>query len=177
MVGGMRIVFQPMPPDPAGDVVGTLDGAPLVYVGRVPTVADVRYTHEEIGEAYLDALEVLAAKVLGGDWSRPLATVTGLNQRTTARDRIAKSGLPTWVIFMLIEAASHEHPRALGDLLCAVARLRGLTDLRYGMGAAAAHARQSHAALDVALRLHEWGHARRLAHAVHTGSKDPGTDP
>lgn len=117
----MRIELKPMPAPAEGVAVGTLDGRPLVYVGRTAHVDGQPLPHGDIAEALADAVDRAASEVLGGEWSKPLALVTGLNPRTVNRDRIRQWGLPVWVLTMLGQAAAHELPRALGHAMQAAA--------------------------------------------------------
>lgn len=117
----MKVRLIPMPEMPDGTYVGTLDGAPLVYVGRTAHVDRRPLQHGEIAEALFDAIDYAAAKVLGGEWSKPLSLITGLNARTCNRDRIRQWGLPPWVLVLLGRAAAHQHARALGHILQGVA--------------------------------------------------------
>jgi len=120
----VKIVLKPMPDRPDGLVVGTLDGAPLVFQGRKPFVGDRVFEHQEIQQALLDAVDEAASALFGSEWPRPLSIVTGLNARSCAKDRVWKYGLPGWVLILLGKAASHDSPRALGDILIGVARIR-----------------------------------------------------
>lgn len=129
----MRIELKPMPPQVKGVAVGTLDGRPLVYVGRAAHVDGQPLPHSEIAEALAEAIDRVASELLGGEWSKPLALVTGLNPRTVNRDRIRQWGLPVWVLTMLGQAAEHELPRALGHALQAAAII-GMQGDRYRAG-------------------------------------------
>jgi hypothetical protein len=120
----MKIDLKPMPESREGLVVGTLDGAPLVFQGRKPVAADRVYEHSEIQQALLDAVDEAAGALFGSEWPRPLSIVTGLNARSCAKDRVWKYGLPAWVLVLLGKAAAHDSPRALGDILLGVARIR-----------------------------------------------------
>ena len=104
--------------------VGEVDGRyPLVYRGRLPHVAGQQVTHDDLAEALVPAVERAGEAILGGEWSKPLARITGLNQRTVNRDRIFKHGLPPWVLLLLATASQHEHARALGYVLLGVAEI------------------------------------------------------
>jgi hypothetical protein len=120
----MKIDLRPMPESREGLVVGTLDGAPLVFQGRKPVAADRVYEHHEIQQALLDAVDETAGALFGSEWPRPLSIVTGLNARSCAKDRVWKYGLPAWVLILLGKASAHDSPRALGDILLGVARIR-----------------------------------------------------
>jgi hypothetical protein len=120
----MRIELKPMPERTDGLVVGTLDGAPLVFQGRKPLVGDRVFEHHEVQQALLDAVDEAAGALFGSEWPRPLSIVTGLNARSCAKDRVWKYGLPGWVLVLLGRAAAHDSPRALGDILLGVARIR-----------------------------------------------------
>lgn len=126
----MRIELKPMPAPAEGVAVGTLDGRPLVYVGRTAHVDGQSLPHGDIADALADAVDRAASEVLGGEWSKPLALVTGLNPRTCNRDRIGQWGLPTWVLVMLGQAAAHEMPRALGHAMQAAAIIHRQTEAR-----------------------------------------------
>jgi hypothetical protein len=118
----MKIILQRISA-PGG--VGTLDGRPLVYDGRTPTVDGHVRPQSQIGDALLTAVDEACTVAWGVEWSKPLSVVTGLNQRTCSRDRVARWGLPAWVLRMLGEVASAPNPRAMGDFLLGVARLHG----------------------------------------------------
>lgn len=121
----MKIVLKPMHEMPEGICVGTLDGFPLIYVGRTAHVDGRALPHGEIAEALVEAVDLAATQILGGEWSKPLALVTGLNARTCNRDRIRQWGLPPWVLVLLGRAAAHQHARALGHILQGVAMIYG----------------------------------------------------
>lgn len=120
----MRIELKPMPAAAEGVAVGTLDGRPLVYVGRTAHVDGQPLSHGDIAEALADAVDRAASELLGGEWSKPLALVTGLNPRTCNRDRIRQWGLPAWVLVMLGQATQQYQPRALGHMMQAVSIMR-----------------------------------------------------
>ncbi|TXN41711.1 hypothetical protein FV232_17165 [Methylobacterium sp. WL30] len=113
----MKIILKSVPDQAEGIAVGTLDGFPLYYVGRTAHVDGRALQHGDIAEAMIDAVDYAAAQVLGGEWSKPLALVTGLNARTCNRDRIRQWGLPPWVLVLLGRASEHRHARALGFIL------------------------------------------------------------
>lgn len=120
----MRLVLQPMTqPADGGAAVGTFDGLPCVFHGRVATVGDQQYEAKEIATEILAAVEVSARAVFGPEWVQSLALVSGLNSRTVQRDRIGRFGLPAPILRALAEGAAFPHPRALGDVMQATARL------------------------------------------------------
>jgi hypothetical protein len=108
----MRVVLRPVPEHP--EAVGTVDGAPLTYEGRVLHVGGRPIEHATIAEALSDAVEVAAGAVFGGDY---------LNRRTVTRDRVLRNGLPPWALAFLGRAAAYEHPRAMGYMLQAAAEM------------------------------------------------------
>ncbi|SFE90318.1 hypothetical protein [Methylobacterium sp. yr596] len=117
----MRVALHPISDHP--DAVGTLDGAPLVVVGRELSVGGRAVPLEEAGEALATAVEAAATSLWGGDYLNSLARVLGLNRRSVVSDRIARNGLPGWALAILGCAAGHPRPRALGYLLLAAAEL------------------------------------------------------
>jgi hypothetical protein len=117
----MRVVLRPVPEHP--EAVGTVDGAPLTYEGRVLHVGGRPIEHATIAEALSDAVEVAAGAVFGGDYVNPMARATGLNRRTVTRDRVLRNGLPPWALAFLGRAAAYEHPRAMGYMLQAAAEM------------------------------------------------------
>lgn len=120
-LGAMRIVLQPVPDAP--NAVGTLDGQPLVVVGRELRVGGRVVPQEEAGEALAAAVEAAAVALFGGDYLGSLSRVLGLNRRSVVGDRIARNGLPAWALSILAYAAGHPTPRALGYLLLAAAEV------------------------------------------------------
>ncbi len=118
---GMRVVLAPVPDHP--DAVGTVDGLPLTFEGRVPHVGGRPVELADIGEALADAVEAAAGAVFGGDYVNSLARASGLNRRTVTRDRVMRNGLPAWALRFLGRAAAYEHPRAMGYLLQAAAEM------------------------------------------------------
>lgn len=156
-----------------GVAVGTLDGEPLVYVERTAHVRGQRLAHGDIAEALIEAVDAAASRVLGPEWSKPLAAVTGLNQRTCNRDRIRQWGLPPWVLVLLARAAASEHPRAMGHMLLAVASLRGgLAEHKHGARVDAVVGKKARALLEDASELVEWARGQRRV----PGSQDPETE-
>ena len=170
----MRIELVPIPEGlHAGIAVGLLDGEPLVYEERTARVRGRPLQHGEIADALIEAVDVAATKVLGPDWSKPLAAITGLNPRTCSRDRIRQWGLPPWVLVMLARAAATEHPRALGHMLLGVSSLRGgVTELKHGPRTDAIVGKQARAVVEDASDMIEWARAQRRT----PGSKDPETE-
>ncbi|WCS27976.1 hypothetical protein LOK46_14465 [Methylobacterium sp. NMS14P] len=80
-------------------------------------------THEEIAEDLAAAVDAAATALWGGDYVNSLARVTSLNRRTVTPDRVAKNGLPLWVLRLLGSAAAAGTPRAMGYLLLAAVEL------------------------------------------------------
>lgn len=117
----MRIVLQPIPDAP--DAVGTLDGQPLVVVGRELRVGGRVVPLDEAGEALAAAVEAAATGLFGGDYLGSLSRTLGLNRRSVVGDRIARNGLPAWALHILGYGAGHPAPRALGYLLMAAAEV------------------------------------------------------
>lgn len=132
----MKIVLKPMPqPDDGGVCIGTLDGVPLTYRDRALHAGDRVVTMEQVGSAYVDAVDDAATRVLGHEWVSSLARLMQINKRSTSRDRIAKFGLPEYVCIFLAEAAAHPHPRALGHALQCVEEIQEANTLdRYTTG-------------------------------------------
>ncbi|CAA2155743.1 hypothetical protein MBRA_01373 [Methylobacterium brachiatum] len=119
-----RLVLRPMPqPADGGVCVGTLDGEPLVFYGRVATAGGREVEAKAIAPEILEAVDVAAREVFGPEWVQALALVTGLNPRTCQRDRIGRYGLPAPILRALGEAAAQDWPRVMGDLMLACARL------------------------------------------------------
>lgn len=118
----MKIVLKPLdlPAQPEGAIVGTLDGQPLLRIGRDWRTPTRDYTTEEIGEALVEAVDEAATRVLGPEWVTNLARLSQLNRRSTSKDRIAKSGLPEYVLAWLGRAADSDFPRAIGHHLMAL---------------------------------------------------------
>jgi len=115
----VHIVLKPMPQSTGAVCVGTADGEPLTYRGRDLLVNDRPVTMADVGEDLVNAVDRAATRVLGSEWVTSLARLAQVNRRTTSKDRIAKFGLPDYVLLLLGHAAAHEHPRALGHaLLC-----------------------------------------------------------
>lgn len=119
-----RLELRPMPQPPKGTCIGTLDGEPVTVVDRDYLVGNRTLTQAEIGEDLVDAVDDAATRVLGHEWISSLARLMQINRRSTSRDRIAKFGLPEYVLLFLAEAAAHPHPRALGHALLCVAELQ-----------------------------------------------------
>lgn len=119
-----RLVLTPMPQPPKGTCIGTLDGEPITLIGRDYHVGGRVLTQEEIAQDLIEAVEDTATRVLGHEWVNGLARIMQLNRRSTGRDRIAKYGLPEYVLEFLGQAAAHGHPRALGHALMCVVELQ-----------------------------------------------------
>jgi hypothetical protein len=101
-----------------------------VYIGRKPGTREREFEHGEIAEALVEAVDKAATSVFGGEWSKPLALITGLNQRTCNRDRIRQWGLPPWVLLLLAKASAHPYARPLGDIMQGTARLHDMEHAR-----------------------------------------------
>lgn len=121
----MKIVLKPMPQPPEGTCIGTLDGEPLVLLGRQYVVGGCELKQEEVGSALVDAVDDAATRVLGHEWVTSLARLMQVNRRSTSKDRIARFGLPDYVLTFLAEASAHSHPRALGHALLCVEEIQG----------------------------------------------------
>ena len=117
----MRVALHPVPDHP--DAVGTLDGQPLLVVGRELQVGGRPVPLDEAGEALAAAVEAAATALWGGDYLGSLARVLDLNRRSVVGDRIARNGLPAWALAILGYGAGHPRPRGLGYLLLAAAEL------------------------------------------------------
>ena len=128
--GPARVVLMPMPPDEAGTAVGTFDGRPLVFVGRMPTVGGVAVDRASLWPAVADALDVAASKAFGNEWITSLARVAGVSTRTLARDRVVRFGVHPDVLVRAGVLATSDNPRALGQFSLAEWALReaGITD-------------------------------------------------
>ncbi|MDH2309243.1 hypothetical protein [Methylobacterium brachiatum] len=122
----MRVVLCPIPEHP--DAVGTVDGQPLTVQGRDAYAAGHPLAQEEIGEALAAAVEEAASALWGSDYLGSLSRVSGLNRRSVVGDRIARNGLPDWLLSILAYAAGHPTPRALGYLMLAAAEALDATD-------------------------------------------------
>lgn len=119
-----RLVLRPMPQLADGGVcVGTLDGVPIIFHGRVATTGGHEVEAKAIAPEILEAVDVAAKAVFGPEWVQALALVTSLNPRTCQRDRIGRYGLPAPILRALGEAAAFAWPRALGDVMLATSRL------------------------------------------------------
>ena len=121
----MRIELRPEieSPMPGALCVGTADGQPLSYVGRVPHIGMQPLEHAVIARALADAVDEAASAVFGGEWSTDLARFTGLNPRTVTHDRIMKFGLPPWALVVIGRAATDLCPRSYGYRLLSNAEL------------------------------------------------------
>lgn len=119
----MRIDLRPMPqPRDGGICVGLLDGDPLTYHARVPTVGGRELIHADIADAMKEAVDEAAEALWGSEWSGPLSVATGLNRRSCSKDRVWKFGLPAWALRFLGSAYRQPNARAVGDFLCGLAR-------------------------------------------------------
>jgi hypothetical protein len=128
----MHIELRPIVQVLEGTPVGLLDGKPLVYHGRTPSVAGHEYLPAEIGPSIVDAVDRAACLVWGSSWKSDLARVSNLNRRTFNSDRIEKFGLPAWMLTLLGKAASYPNPRSLGYMTLAVCELLDTQTSRNG---------------------------------------------
>lgn len=129
----MRIDLKPVSqPTDGGIAVGTVDGAPLVYYARVPTVGGRELAHADIADALKEAVDEAAEALWGSEWSGPLSVATGLNRRSCSKDRVWKFGLPPWALRFLGAAYRQPNPRAVGDFLCGLARAYDSDALKKG---------------------------------------------
>lgn len=105
-----------------------LDGreGELVYVGREPHLEEpdgrVPIPRDAYGIALVEALDVLAGRVWGDDWSSAVADLTGMNRRSTARDRVRKQGLPPNALAAVVRIAQRHDAREFAALVRAAAR-------------------------------------------------------
>lgn len=130
-----RIVLKPMPQPAEGVCIGTYEGAPLTMVERSYVADGVLLAHEAIGEDLVEAVDDAATRVLGHEWVTSLARLMQINRRSTSKDRIAKFGLPEYVLLFLAQASAHSHPRALGHaLLCVEEIQEGVVESRHATG-------------------------------------------
>ncbi len=119
-----RLVLTPMPQAPKGTTIGTYDGDPITLIGREYHAGGRVLTQAEVAQDLVEAVDDAATRVLGHEWINGLARLMQLNRRSTSRDRIAKHGLPDYVLAFLGQAAAHAHPRALGHALMCVVELQ-----------------------------------------------------
>jgi hypothetical protein len=110
-------------PSDDGVCVGTFDGEPLTFHGRVAVIAGQEVEAKQIAGDILVAVDAAAREVFGPEWVQALALVSGLNPRTCQRDRIGKYGFPAQIMRVLAEAAAEPWPRVTGDMMLACARL------------------------------------------------------
>lgn len=122
----MRVVLRPVPEHPAA--VGLVDGQPLTVEGRDAYAGGRPLTQEEIGDALAQAVEEAASALWGSDYLGSLSRVSGLNRRSVVGDRIARNGLPDWLLSILAYASGHPTPRALGYLMLAASEVLDATD-------------------------------------------------
>ncbi|MBK3398514.1 MULTISPECIES: hypothetical protein [Methylobacterium] len=180
----MRIVLRPdiESPVPGALCVGTADGQPLSYVGRVPHIGTEPVEHAEIARALADAVDEAASAVFGGEWSTDLARVTALNRRTVTHDRIMKYGLPPWALVLVGRAAADPCPRARGFYLLGNAELidRGPWSAGTVMVQSAPfrdwHDAESHARRSLERAFSDLDYARK-ERAKHRVSKDDLSNP
>lgn len=130
----MRIELLPSEPAhgagdiPLGRVHSQRRSGDLFYAGRQPYARWDGVSEPEdldkgaVTEAVADALEEVAAKIWGDDWSRALAEIAGINRRTTARDRIRKYGLPANVVLAVVNLAARDDAPELANLVRALTR-------------------------------------------------------
>ncbi len=119
-----RIVLKPMPQPAEGCCIGTYEGRPLVMLDRSYLADGVLLSQEAIGEDLVEAVDAAATRVLGHEWVSSLARLMQINRRSTSKDRIARFGLPEYVLLFLAQASAHSHPRALGHALLCVVELQ-----------------------------------------------------
>ncbi len=145
-----RLELRPMPQPPKGACIGTLDGEPVTLVERDEYHVGRRIiTQHGMAQLLIEAVDDAATRVLGHEWINGLARLMQLNRRSTGRDRIARFGLPDYVLLFLGQAAAHPHPRALGHALMCVQELQDVhTTDRHASGrpAAVGTAERNHAA-------------------------------
>lgn len=98
----------------------------LVYVGREPHVEGpdglVPLPREAYGVALVEALDRIAGAVWGDDWSSAVAELSGMNRRSTARDRVRKQGLPPRVLLAVVTLAERPDAREMSGIVRAAAR-------------------------------------------------------
>ncbi|GJD65783.1 hypothetical protein [Methylobacterium frigidaeris] len=105
-----------------------LDGreGDLVYVGREPYLEGpdgrIPIPREAYGAALVEALDALAGEVWGDDWSSAVAELTGINRRSTARDRVRKHGLPPFALAAVVRIAQRPDAREFAAVVRATAR-------------------------------------------------------
>ncbi|CAO4181414.1 hypothetical protein EEDFHM_03917 [Methylorubrum populi] len=105
-----------------------LDGreGELVYVGREPHLQDADglapLPREAYGVALVEALDELAGGIWGDDWSTAVAELSGMNRRSTARDRVRKHGLPPGVLDVVVRIAGRRDAREFAAIVRATAR-------------------------------------------------------
>lgn len=130
-----RLVLRPMPQPAEGTCIGTYEGAPLVMLERSYLANGVLLAQDAIGEDLVQAVDTAATRVLGHEWVSSLARLMQINRRSTSKDRIAKFGLPEYVMLFLAQASAHSHPRALGHaLLCVEEIQEGVVESRHVTG-------------------------------------------
>ncbi|KZB97769.1 hypothetical protein AU375_06099 [Methylobacterium radiotolerans] len=120
----------PSMPEPGDLRLGRvwLDGreGELVYVGREPHLEGpdgrVPIPRDAYGVALVEALDALAGRVWGDDWSSAVAELTGMNRRSTARDRVRKQGLPPNALSGVVRIAQRHDAREFAALVRAAAR-------------------------------------------------------
>lgn len=118
-----RLVLKPMPQPETGRCVGTFDGEPVYVDGMTATLGESSFHVSEFGEDLVAAVDAVATRLFGGDWGGSLSLVTGLNQRTCSRSRIAGSGLPGDVLHYLAQVSASPCPAATGRVMQAAAKI------------------------------------------------------
>lgn len=132
----------PSMPEPGDLRLGRvwLDGreGELVYVGRDPHIEGPGgrspIPRDAYGIALVEALDALAGQVWGDDWSSAVADLTGMNRRSTARDRVRKQGLPPNALAAIVRIAQRHDAKEFAALVRAAARY---LDANRAIGAAA----------------------------------------
>lgn len=135
-------LVAPRIPEPGDLRLGRvwLDGreGELVYVGREPHLEGpdgrVPIPRDAYGVALVEALDTLAGRVWGDDWSSAVADLTGMNRRSTARDRVRKQGLAPNALAAVVRIAQRPDAREFAALVRAAARY---LDANRAVGAAA----------------------------------------
>ncbi|MDE4912281.1 hypothetical protein PQI07_16490 [Methylobacterium sp. 092160098-2] len=123
-------LVAPSVPEPGDIRLGRawVDGreGELVYVGREPHLdgpdGRIPIPREAYGIALVEALDTLAGGVWGDDWSSAVADLTGMNRRSTARDRVRKQGLPPNALAAVVRIARRHDAREFAALVRAAAR-------------------------------------------------------
>jgi hypothetical protein len=128
----MKVTLEPRGAMPDGQpTLGFVerDGLrfPLTYEHReacaiLPDGALGPLPEEEFHEALVEDLERVCAPIWGGDWTKALAELAGVNPRSFARDRLRERGLPPDVLECVIELSREPDAAALAHTTRALAR-------------------------------------------------------